>query len=90
MNYQDKLERLINGKDGLIFTKEVEEAGIPRDAKLCACTQENSGVVKVMEAEYKHDLSDVPKEVLQILKSQGVSLKKLNESLMTEEIIYGK
>ena len=30
MNYQDKLERLIDGKDGLIFTKEVEEAGIPR------------------------------------------------------------
>lgn len=25
-----KLERLIDGKDGLIFTKEVEEAGIPR------------------------------------------------------------
>jgi hypothetical protein len=28
MNYQDKLERLIDGKDGLILTKEVEEAGI--------------------------------------------------------------
>lgn len=68
----------------------LEEAGIPKDAKLCACTEENSGVVKVMEAEYKHDLSDVPKDVLQILKSQGVSLKKLNESLMAEEIIYGE
>ena len=30
MNYQDKLARLIDVKDGLIFTKEVEEAGIPR------------------------------------------------------------
>lgn len=30
MNYQDKLERLIDGKDGLILTKEVEEAGISR------------------------------------------------------------
>lgn len=30
MNYQDKLERLIEGKDGLILTKEVEKAGIPR------------------------------------------------------------
>lgn len=30
MNYQDKLERLIDSKDGLILTKEVEEAGIPR------------------------------------------------------------
>lgn len=30
MNYHDKLERLIDSKDGLILTKEVEEAGIPR------------------------------------------------------------
>ncbi|MDD2402149.1 MAG: type IV toxin-antitoxin system AbiEi family antitoxin domain-containing protein [Clostridia bacterium] len=30
MNYQDKLERLIDDKDGLILTKEVEAVGIPR------------------------------------------------------------
>lgn len=68
----------------------LEEAGIPKDAKLCACTEENSGVVKVMEAEYKHDLSDVPEDVLQKLKSLGVSLSKLNKSLMSEEIVYGE
>jgi len=68
----------------------LEEAGIPKNAKLCACTEENSGVVKVMEAEYKHDLSDVPEDVLQKLKSLGVSLSKLNKSLMSEEIVYGE
>lgn len=30
MNYQDKLERLIETKDGLILTREVEAAGISR------------------------------------------------------------
>ena len=68
----------------------LEEAGIPKNAKLCACTEENSGVVKVMEAEYKHDLSDAPEDVLQKLKSLGVSLSKLNKSLMSEEIVYGE
>lgn len=30
MNYRDKLEELIDNKDGLILTKEVDEADIPR------------------------------------------------------------
>ena len=30
MSYRDKLERLIETKDGLILTREVEAAGIPR------------------------------------------------------------
>lgn len=30
MNYRDRLEELIDNKDGLILTKEVDEAGIPR------------------------------------------------------------
>ena len=30
MGYQNKLEKLIEDKDGLILTKEVVEAGVPR------------------------------------------------------------
>jgi len=68
----------------------LEEAGIPKHAKLCAYTTEESGEVTVMEAEYKHDLSDVPKDSLQVLKDIGVSLSGLNKCLMSEKIIYGK
>ncbi|PYG89376.1 hypothetical protein LY28_00595 [Ruminiclostridium sufflavum DSM 19573] len=68
----------------------LEDAGIPKDAKLCAYTSEDSGEVTVVEAEYKHDLSDVPKGILHILKEIGVCMAGLNNSLMSEEIIYGK
>lgn len=68
----------------------LEDAGIPKDAKLCAYTSENSGEVTVVEAEYKHDLSDVPKDILQVLKALGVCMAGLNKRLMSEEIIYGK
>ena len=67
----------------------LEDAGISKDAKLCAYTNEGSGEVTVMEAEYKHDLSDVPKDTLHILKAMGVCLSGLNECLMSEAIIYG-
>lgn len=68
----------------------LEEAGIPKDAKLCAYTTEDSGEVTVVEAEYKHDLSDIPENILQVLKARGVCMAGLNKQLMLEEIIYGK
>ena len=40
MNYQNRLKKLIEEKNGLIFTKEVEEAGIPR-YYLTVFTREN-------------------------------------------------
>ncbi len=68
----------------------LEEAGIPKDAKLCAFTTEASGEVTVIEAEYKHDISDVPEDMLMLLKDIGVRTSCLNECLMSERIIYGK
>ena len=68
----------------------LEEAGIPKDAKLCAFTTEASGEVTVIEADYKHDLTDVPEDMLRLLKDIGVCLSCLNECLMSERIIYGK
>lgn len=68
----------------------LEEAGIPKDAKLCAYANEGSGEVIVMEADYKYDLSDVPSEILKILKTMNVCLPRLNECMMSEIIIYGK
>lgn len=68
----------------------LEDAGIPKGAKLCAFTTEASGEVTVMEAEYKHDLTDVPEDKLRLLKDIGVCLSCLNECLMSERIVYGK
>jgi hypothetical protein len=68
----------------------LEEAGIPKDAKLCAFTTESSGEVTVVEAEYKHDLTDVPKDMIGLLKDIGVCLSCLNDCLVSERILYGK
>ena len=57
---------------------------------LCAITTEASGEVTVMEADYKHDLTVVPEDMLRLLKDIGVCLSCLNECLMSERIIYGK
>ena len=66
----------------------LEDAGIPKDAKLCAFTDDESGEVTVMEAEYKHDLSDVPTDILEVLRAMGVCLSGLNECLMSEKVVY--
>ena len=65
-----------------------QEVGIPKDAKLCAWPKED-GVVCIEEANYRYDLSDVPRQMLEMLADGGACLNELGELLMTEEIIYG-
>ena len=68
----------------------LEEAGIPIDAKLCACTEEDSGEITVMQADYDYDISDVPKFVLDIFEMSGVCIRELEEKIMMEDIVYGE
>lgn len=68
----------------------LEEAGIAKKAKLCAHTTEGSGEVIVIEADYCHDLSDVPPEMLSALKDMGACMATLNDHIVNETIIYGK
>lgn len=66
-----------------------EEAGIPKDAKLCAVVDEEDASVTIMEAGYDHDLRDVPPHLLAVFQASGVCLGELEERLITEEIVYG-
>lgn len=67
----------------------LEEAGIPKDAKLCACTEEDSGEIIVMQADYDYDIADVPKFVIDIFEMSGICIRELEERIMMEDIIYG-
>ena len=67
----------------------LEEAGIPKDAKLCACTEEDSGEIIVMQADYDYDIADVPKFVIDIFEMSGICIRELEERIMTEDIVYG-
>lgn len=68
----------------------LEEAGIPRDAKLCACTEEDSGEIIVMQADYDYDISDIPQFVIDIFEKSGICIRELEERLMMEDIVYGE
>ena len=67
----------------------LEEAGIPSDAKLCAYTEEDSGEITVIQADYDYDISDVPQFVIDIFERSGICIKELEEKLMMEDIVYG-
>jgi hypothetical protein len=66
----------------------LEDAGISKNAKLCAYTNEDSKEVTVIETDYKHDLSDVPETMRRVLKDMGACMTCLNECLISEKIIW--
>lgn len=66
----------------------LEEAGISKDAKLCACTEEDSGEIIVMQADYDYDIADVPKFVIDIFEMSGICIRELEEKIMMEDIVY--
>ena len=67
-----------------------EQAGIPTGAKVTALPDQDTGTVTVMQADYEHDLSDVPPVLMELLKHRGVCLETLECLLMDEEIVYGE
>jgi len=68
----------------------LEEAGIPKGAKLEAYTDEDSGEIMVAEADIQQDINDVPPGILSVLAQSGVCLAALDELIMREEIVYGR
>ena len=61
-----------------------EKAGITADTKLDCEASEDAGVIAVYSASYKHDLTDVPRSILQCLLASGHSLYALNDILTAE------
>jgi len=66
--------------DGLL-----EDAGIPKDAKLDAFAED--GVVIVREAE-GFDLRDVPPEIQDLFLKAGICLDSLDELLAKGDVVY--
>lgn len=65
------------------------EAGIPKDAKLEAYADEDSGEITIVEADIQQDITDVPPGIVAILAQSGVCLANLDELIMLEETVYG-
>ena len=67
-----------------------EEAGISKEAKLCASVDEESHTVTVSQADHRYDLEDVPETELVLLQAVHTCLGELEDHLMTEDIVYGE
>ena len=83
--YKDELD--VSGIELPDFLRQ--EAGIPADAKLWAEVDEARHRVTISEADYRYDLRDLPKEILEMFADAGVCLEDLEEHLMTEDVVYG-
>lgn len=64
-----------------------EEAGIPKDAKLCAEVNEGEKSVTIYAADHQHDLSDVPENLWPLLESLGICLGELEQKLISGEVV---
>ena len=61
-----------------------ESAGIAKNAKLECYAEDGSGAVLVQKASHRHDLTDIPRSILQCFLASGRSLYALNEILTAE------
>lgn len=66
-----------------------EEADIPKNAKLWASADEETHTVTICEADYDHDLRDVPAEVLEMFRESGICVGELEERLILGDTVYG-
>ena len=60
--------------------------GIPLDAKLQFFPDEGEGLV--CAADYRHDITDVPEDILPLLEMAGICTGKLDELIMNEKEIW--
>lgn len=67
----------------------LEIADIPADAKLCAYVEEGSGVVHVEQADYEHDIADIPPHLLALFENYGICIGELDALLVKGELLHG-
>ncbi len=67
----------------------LEEAGIDPEKKLAHLADLESGEVRIVEADYRFDLTDLCPELLDVFRKKGICMSDLEEKLMRKAIIYG-
>lgn len=67
----------------------LEVAGIPKHAKLIAFAEENSGIVRVEQAEYDHDIADILEDIRELLSNYGICMGELDALLVKGELLHG-
>lgn len=67
----------------------LEKANYDPDYKLTFVVDAEDGKVQITEADHRFDLTDLPLDLVHLLRECKVCLADLEEKLMREEVIYG-
>lgn len=67
----------------------LEEAGVDSDCKLACEVDSENGAIRVVEADYQYDLTDVPPTLLDTFRDCGICLNDLEAKLREEAVVYG-
>ncbi len=70
-------------------TQVLEEAGADPDGKFAYEVDPESGEIRVVEADYRYDLTDIPPTLLDTFRECGICLNELEEKLKAEVVVYG-
>lgn len=66
----------------------LEDAGLDPNCKLVCTAEQGRGEVRVTEAEYRFDLTDLPLDLLKMLRECGICLSDLEEKLIQDTVVY--
>lgn len=66
----------------------MEEAGLDPDCKLVCMAEQGRGEIRVTEAEYRYDLTDLRPDLIEMFRECGVCLSDLDEKLIQDIIVY--
>ena len=72
-----------------IPSQVLEEAGVDPDSKLAYEVDPESGEIRIVEADYRYDHSDVFQTLMDTFLECGICLADLDEKLKAEEAVYG-
>jgi len=67
----------------------LEEAGADPDGKFAYEVDPENGEIRVVEADYRYDLTDVPPALLDTFRECGICLSDLEEKMKEEMVVYG-
>ena len=65
------------------------EVGADPDCKLACEVDPENGAIRVVEADYRYDLTDVPSSLLDTFRECGICLNDLETKLKEEAVVYG-
>lgn len=71
-----------------VSARAMEEAGIASDSKLTYIAVPEYGEIRITEAEYRYDLTDLPSNLLDAFRESGICISDLEEKLIQESIVY--